>query len=126
MRKLRPGEAKWLVQGHSYLYGGGRAVSPGLERADLENTEAICFLLHWVSSQAPAAHTQTLVPGHLQKLGHPACPGIQRKEGSRGGSPEGQRLREHGGPDRGEGQSPGNFCSATSLQGEKNPTGLPR
>lgn len=92
---------------------GGR-VSPGLERADLENTEAICFLLHWVSSHVPAAHTQTLVPGHLQKLGHPARPGIQRE-----GSLQGQKLREHGGPDRGEGQSPGNFWSATSLQGEK-------
>ena len=80
MRKLRHREAHWLAQGHT--------VSPGLECVPWKTQKSPAFNYIWFlllpgSSHAPAAYSQTLVPGHLQKLGHPASLEIQREEAQR-------------------------------------------
>ena len=64
----------------------GRSVSPGLEWVPWETQKSpaldyIWFLRLPGNAHAPAACTQTLVPGHLEKLGQPVSPEIQREEG---------------------------------------------
>lgn len=68
---------------HSYLRAG-RPVSPALEGAPWKTEKSPAFRLispaTW-KNPPPAPCAQTLVPGHLQKLGHLVSPEIQREEG---------------------------------------------
>lgn len=99
---------------HSYLVAG-RSVSPGLEWVPWETQKSpaldyIWFLRLPGNAHAPAACTQTLVPGHLEKLGQPVSPEIQREEGQSKVC-KAKDWQGDGGPGRRESQPPGNFCS---------------
>ena len=99
---------------HSYLVAG-RLVSPALEWVPWETQKSPAFDYIWFlslpgSAHAPAACTQTLVPGHLEKLGQPVSPEIQREEGQRKVC-KAKDWQGDGGPGRRESQPPGNFCS---------------